>query len=239
MRKDHRPYMVKNAYLKIEKFYGRHFLKPQFDFLGRDFTFMKPWHVELFGAPIRLGNYATVIATPDRKIRFSIWSNTKDPCGISIGDYCMVCPGVRISAASNITIGDSCMLASGVYISDCDWHDIYNRIDLGTSSPVTIGENVWVGDGAIIGKGVKIGKNSIIGAGAVVVKDIPPNAVAVGNPAKVVREIDIRRKITKRSEWFENPAKLWRDIKAIDRKMLKDNTFLNWLRSCLFRTGKD
>ncbi len=105
MKKDHRPYFIKKAYLDFQKFYVKHFLRPQFESLGKGFVFMKPWHVETFGAPIVLGNYATVIATSDNKIRFSVWSNRKDEGRIQLGDYCLICPGVRISSASAINIG--------------------------------------------------------------------------------------------------------------------------------------
>lgn len=55
--------------------------------------------------------------------------------------------------------------------------------------PVHIGNNVWIGAGAIILPGIAIGDNSVIGAGSVVTKDIPANVVAVGNPCRVLREI--------------------------------------------------
>jgi maltose O-acetyltransferase len=55
--------------------------------------------------------------------------------------------------------------------------------------PVTIGDNVWIGGGAIILPGVTIGKNSVIGAGSVVTKSIPDNSVAVGNPCRVIRAL--------------------------------------------------
>ncbi|WP_349361941.1 DapH/DapD/GlmU-related protein [Paenibacillus sp. RC343] len=55
--------------------------------------------------------------------------------------------------------------------------------------PVTIGNNVWIGGGAIINMGVSIGDNTIIGSGSVVTKDIPANVIAVGNPCRVLREI--------------------------------------------------
>jgi maltose O-acetyltransferase len=55
--------------------------------------------------------------------------------------------------------------------------------------PITIGDNVWLGGGVIVCPGVTIGDNSVIGAGSVVVRDIPANVVAVGNPARVLREI--------------------------------------------------
>ncbi|MBO6041508.1 MAG: sugar O-acetyltransferase [Oscillospiraceae bacterium] len=57
---------------------------------------------------------------------------------------------------------------------------------------VHIGENAWIGAGAIIVPGVRIGKNAVIGAGSVVTKDIPDNVVAVGNPCRVLREVSAR-----------------------------------------------
>jgi maltose O-acetyltransferase len=55
--------------------------------------------------------------------------------------------------------------------------------------PITIGRNVWIGAAAIVGPGVTIGDNSVVGAGAVVVKDVPANVVAAGNPCRVLREL--------------------------------------------------
>lgn len=57
------------------------------------------------------------------------------------------------------------------------------------SRPIVLGNNVWIGAGAIVLPGVTVGDNSIIGAGAVVTRDVPANAVAVGNPARVVRTL--------------------------------------------------
>ena len=148
---------------------------------------MKPWCVEVNGGPISLGDYANIIATSDNKVRFTVWSNREGEGHIQIGKYCLICAGVRISAATEITIGDNCMLANRVYVTDADWHDLYDRsMFVGQSSPVRIGNNVWLGDSTIVCKGVTIGDNSIVGAGAVVVKDIPPNVVAGGNPAVVL-----------------------------------------------------
>jgi len=57
------------------------------------------------------------------------------------------------------------------------------------AKPITIANNVWLGGGVIILPGVTIGENTVVGAGAVVTKDLPANAVAVGNPARVIRTL--------------------------------------------------
>lgn len=235
MRKDHRPYYIKRAYEKFQKFYTNRYLKSQFESLGRGGLFMKPWNVELFGGPIRLGRYPTVIASPDRKVRLTIWAGREKIRGIDIGDYCLICPGVRIAASERISIGDSCMLASGAYLTDSDWHDIYDRsVPVGKSAPITLEENVWIGDSAIICKGVTIGRNSIIGAGSVVVSDIPENVIAAGNPARVVRQLDTNSEMRTRGHWLSNPGKLAREFDILDRAQLKGNTMFGWFRSLLF-----
>jgi acetyltransferase-like isoleucine patch superfamily enzyme len=230
LRRDHRPYFIKRLYLRWQKLYASHFLKPQFESLGCNPFFIKPWHVELFGGPIQLGDYATVIATSDHKIRFTVWPNQPDCKGIRIGNYCLISPGVRISAAAEIIIKDNCMLASQVYLTDADWHGVYDRASTGSTKPILLHENVWVGDSAIVCKGVTIGKNSIIGAGSVVVSDIPANVIAAGNPAQVVKELDPNRAITPRSSWFEDPLKLNQQLKAWDQALLTHNTIGSWIK---------
>jgi acetyltransferase-like isoleucine patch superfamily enzyme len=235
LRRDFRPYYVKRFDLKFREWYAEHFLRPQFRHLGTGCTFMKPWHVQVFGWPIDLGDFANVITTPDHRVRLTVWGRNEGEGFINIGKYSLICPGVRISAASGITIGDSCMMASSVYITDSDWHGIYDRLDyIGSSAPVTIGNNVWVGDSAIICKGVNIGENSIIGAGSVVRKNIPANSIVAGNPAKVVKELDPETPMKTRAEWFADPEKLANDIVGIDKDMLKGNTLLGWLTSVIF-----
>jgi acetyltransferase-like isoleucine patch superfamily enzyme len=95
-----------------------------------------------------------------------------------------------IACCNRITIGDGATIARNVYIYDGDHHSILDDDGniLNKSTPINIGKHVWIGVGAIILKGVNIGDGSIIGAGAVVNKDIPANSIAVGNPAKVIKE---------------------------------------------------
>jgi acetyltransferase-like isoleucine patch superfamily enzyme len=111
---------------------------------------------------------------------------------LNIGDYCHISSLERVEFGSNILIGSS------VYISDHD-HGTSKYEDLKQvptdriliSSPVVIGDNVWIGEKAIILKGVKIGRNSIIGAGSVVTKDVPEYSIVVGVPAKVIKTIEV------------------------------------------------
>ena len=231
MLKDHRPYLIKKGFLNLSRFYARRFLHPQFDALGKGCVFLGPWHVEIFGGPVELGNYAFVVATSDNKVRLSVWPRQKDEGAIRLGDYCLICPGVRISSALEILVGDSCMVASNAYITDSDWHDIYNRIAPGKAAPVKIENNVWIGDSAIICKGVTIGENSIVGAGAVVVHSIPANSIAAGNPARVVKTLDPNQAFTTRAQWYADPAKLFEEFDQWDRALLQGNTVRGWLRS--------
>ena len=94
----------------------------------------------------------------------------------------------------NIYIGDKVMFGPNVTIVTAG-HPVephLRREALQFNIDVHIGNNVWIGAGAIILPGVSIGENSVIGAGSVVTKDIPANVVAVGNPCRILREIGER-----------------------------------------------
>lgn len=98
---------------------------------------------------------------------------------------------------SPVTIGNLVFIAPGVCIA-CAGHaiDPVQRSEgIGTSSPITIGDNVWIGANVTICGGVTIGDNSIIGAGSVVTKDIPSGVIAAGVPCKVLREANENDKI--------------------------------------------
>ena len=95
-----------------------------------------------------------------------------DICSIHVGDYVLVGPDVKFYGATHPI-------------------DPQIRLDgLECGGPIRVGNNVWIGGGAILVAGVTIGDNSVIGAGSVVVKDIPANVVAVGNPCKVIKQLE-------------------------------------------------
>lgn len=92
---------------------------------------------------------------------------------------------------THIYVGDRCMFGPNVVVATAA-HPILPELRLKGyqfNMPVHIGNNCWIGAGAIILPGVTIGENTVIGAGSVVTKDIPANVVAVGNPCRVMREI--------------------------------------------------
>ena len=99
---------------------------------------------------------------------------------------CVFLDAGRISIGSNVKFGPKAM----IFAVD---HPIQARIraeNVNIPMNVTIGDNVWVGGGAIIMPGISIGENSIIGAGSIVTHDVPPNVIVAGNPAKIIKRLD-------------------------------------------------
>jgi acetyltransferase-like isoleucine patch superfamily enzyme len=111
---------------------------------------------------------------------------------ISIGEKTVINNNVSIVANLEIRIGERCLIGNGVLIIDNDFHHVDpNRRHDGAPpcKAIVIGDNVWIGASAIILKGTQIGENSVVGAGAVVSRDVPPNVVAAGNPAAIIRQL--------------------------------------------------
>ncbi|MFG6197649.1 sugar O-acetyltransferase [Nonomuraea sp. JJY05] len=91
-----------------------------------------------------------------------------------------------------ITIGDDVQIGSYVQLMT-PTHSLdpeLRRAKWEAAEPITIGDNAWLGSGAIVLGGVTIGENTVVGAGAVVTRDLPANVVAVGNPARVIRTVE-------------------------------------------------
>lgn len=240
MRRDLRPYWVKRIYLLFRAWYARHFLYPCFDSIGGHGTFMKPWYIQVAGPNISLGRCATVIGDVDKRVTIAVWGRAAGQGRITIGDYALITPGVRISASDLIEIGDNCMIASGAYITDSDWHGIYDRIGRNPDpAPVRIGNNVWIGDRATVLKGVSIGDNSIIGASAVVTRDVPANVVVAGNPARIVKQLDAEAPFVTRADFYADPLSLEREADRLDRQFLNANGLFNWLRALFFPGPRD
>jgi acetyltransferase-like isoleucine patch superfamily enzyme len=125
------------------------------------------------------------------------FSNRAHRCPeFAIGDDTFIGHDCSFGVAGSVRIGKHCLLATRVRVSDFDGHPLdagRRRAKEPTPPegirPVVIGDDVWVGAGAVILKGVTIGDRSIVGAGAVVTRDVPPDVVVAGNPAGVVKKL--------------------------------------------------
>ena len=131
-----------------------------------------------------------------------------------VGENVDIRPPLRVDYGYNITIGDGAWVNFGLTALDvapivigadvligpnCSLYTAIHPTEPGprrakweSSAPITLEDNVWLGGSVVVCPGVTIGENSIIGAGAVVTRSIPPNSVAVGNPARVIKALDPR-----------------------------------------------
>lgn len=110
---------------------------------------------------------------------------------IRIGARTFVNFGLMALDVAAITIGEDVQIGPNVQLLT-PTHPVEaepRRAKWEAAKPITIGDNVWLGGGAIVLAGVTIGENTVVGAGAVVPKDLPANVVAVGNPAQVIRRL--------------------------------------------------
>ncbi|MEZ5560332.1 MAG: acyltransferase [Pseudomonadales bacterium] len=240
MRTDHRPYWAKRWHRAMERAYLQHFVAPQLDAMGDHCKVMKPWHLKIHGPNIRFGRCVHVIAGSDRKVRLTTWRHAAGEGRIDVGDYCLLCPGVRLDSAVHIEVGSNSMIAAGAYLTDADWHDLYDRTEIiGRHGKVTLGDNVWIGDGAIVCKGVTVGANSIVGAGSVVTRDIPDNVIAAGNPAAVIRPLGAEHPLRRREALLSDPERLDAEMDRLDRYLHGGNTAFDWLRTLARPTRRD
>ncbi len=172
------PQLMKQQLLCLEKLYEfnetrpselekrEQMLKEMFAEIGEGCYIEPPFHSNWGGRHVHFGKnvYANFNLT------------LVDDTHIYVGDYTMFGPNVTVATAGHPINPE--LREKGYQ---------YN-------APVKIGNNCWIGAGAIIVPGVTIGNNVVIGAGSVVNKDIPSNVVAVGNPCKVLREVNDRDK---------------------------------------------
>lgn len=128
---------------------------------GGDTVWMQPPFYCDYGTNIELGE----------RVFFNFNCVVLDVCTVRIGDFTLFGPAVQIYTPVHPL-------------------DAAQRREFEFGKPVEIGSDVWVGGGAIILPGVRIGSRAVIGAGSVVSRDIPEGVIAVGNPCRVVREIE-------------------------------------------------
>jgi len=129
----------------------------------------------------------------------------------SIGTATEIRPPLYVDYGSHITIGARCFANFGLTALDVAAIRIGDDVQFGphvqlltpthpvepeprrakweAAQPIVIGDNVWLGGGAVVLAGVTIGQNSVVGAGAVVTRDVPPDVVVVGSPARVVKRL--------------------------------------------------
>ena len=133
---------------------------------------------------------------------------------IEVGKHLFVNYNCTILDVAKVIIGDNCLMAPNVsiYTAGHPIHPFSRNSLYEYGKEITIGDNVWFGGNTVICPGVHIGDNVVIGAGSVVTKDIPPNVVAVGNPCKVMREINEHdRKYYYKDRVFDD--EIWETVK--------------------------
>lgn len=138
---------------------------------------------------IALGVSCVLNSTPTSNLigvnRPCIFTALMPESELKIGNYCGF-SGTVIGCFDQITLGNNVKCGANTLITDSDWHLDDHRS--GVPRPVIIEDNVWLGVNVTVLKGVRIGANSVIGANSLVIKNIPSNVIAAGNPCKVIKE---------------------------------------------------
>jgi maltose O-acetyltransferase len=151
----------------------------------------------LFAVPLRKGqSLLAIIRTrlifdnPGRGTRVPLSVEVKYPERIQLGSHVMIGPQCTFGALSPIRIGDRVRFSKGVTVETAGL-DFSGGVPPypHNSKPITIERGAWIGARSLILGGVTIGEYAVIGAGSVVTKDVPAHAVAVGNPARVVKRL--------------------------------------------------
>ncbi|MDR1367773.1 MAG: acyltransferase [Candidatus Accumulibacter sp.] len=130
----------------------------------------------------------------------------KENASLRVGDRTFIGASI-FSCAEKIQIGNDVLIAFGVVIADHDshaidfahrqndvrlWHEGKKDWTHVKTAPVIVGDKAWIGMNALILEGVTVGEGAIIGAGAVVTRDVPQWTLVAGNPARVIRALDLR-----------------------------------------------
>jgi lipopolysaccharide O-acetyltransferase len=149
--------------------------------------------------PVRLQGEARIAVGDDVFVGAQSWLQVLDGpdrhVALAIGDGTSIAGSCVLSAAMSVRLGRKVLLARNVYISDHShaFADTSRAVlDQGITKvePVEIGDGAWLGQNVVVGPGVRIGRGAVVGANSVVLEDVPDYAVAVGAPARVVRELE-------------------------------------------------
>jgi len=147
--------------------------------------------------PVRLAGERRIRIGSDVYVGAGSWLQTLDGHGddvaLELGDGTSISGNCVLSAAKSVRLGRSVLLARGVYISDhIHAYDDTTRpvLEQGLAriDPVEIGDGAWLGQNVVVCPGVRIGRGAVVGANSVVLEDVPDFSLAVGAPARVVRE---------------------------------------------------
>ena len=148
-----------------------------------------------YHTPIELRKKMSLLICQELDEGFGLFPPFTTDCGINIHleKNVFINSGCRFQDQGGIYIGENSLIGHNVLLATLNHNvDPYNRADI-HPKPIHIGKRVWIGSGSIVLPGITIGDNSIVGAGSVVTKDIPPNAIYAGNPAKFIKMIDNKK----------------------------------------------
>lgn len=135
--------------------------------------------------------FSKIIGKPVDK-SFRLFPPFYTNCGknTTVGKNVFINTGCHFQDQGGITIGDGTLLGSNVVLTTMNHDFDPDQRSTTYPAPIVIGQKVWIGSSVTVLPGVTIGDGSIIGAGSVVTKDVPPNTIAAGVPARVIRQID-------------------------------------------------
>ncbi len=110
---------------------------------------------------------------------------------ISLGARSFINYGAMVLDCAAVTIGEEVWIATGVQLLTATHplDAVQRRAGWESAAPIAIEDGAWLGGGVIVCPGVTIGENAVVGAGSIVTRDVPPGVLAVGNPARVLREL--------------------------------------------------
>ena len=146
-----------------------------------------------YNSPQEVRNIMSILIGQELDEGFGLFPPFYTDCGrnIHIEKNVFINSGCRFQDQGGVYIGEQSLIGHNVVLATLN-HDVNpsHRSDL-FPKPIHIGKRVWIGSGSIVLPGVSIGDNSIVGANSVVTKDVPPNTIYAGNPAKFIKNIDV------------------------------------------------